>query len=282
MRLGFIGTGKIASSVIIGICNSNIKYKQIFISPRNKKIALGLKKKFKKVTISKTNQEIIDNSDWIFLSVTPSVGKKIIKDLKFRTNQKVISFISTITLSQLKKMIKNLKFKKNKKLIIFISTITLSQLKKMIKKKIDIVRAIPLPPISLREGPVPICPPNKKVKAFFDKLGSTVEIKNEKLSINFWSTSGMMASYYNMLNTMSVWLNKRGVKKLDAQKYVTSLFLALSKDAVINSNKDLKLLVKDSQTSKGLNEQGLKEMTKKDVYKSLTSTLNSIYKRLDK
>jgi pyrroline-5-carboxylate reductase len=92
----------------------------------------------------------------------------------------------------------------------------------------------------------------------------------------------MMASYYNMLDTMSVWLNKRGVKKLDAQKYVTSLFLALSKDAVINSNKDLKLLVKDSQTPKGLNEQGLKEMIKKDVYKSLINSLNSIYKRLDK
>jgi pyrroline-5-carboxylate reductase len=255
MRLGFIGTGKIASSAIIGICNSKIKYKQIIISPRNKQIALSLKKKFKKIIISKTNQEIVDKSDWVFLSVTPTVGEKIIKDLKFRSNQKVISFISTITLSQLKKMI---------------------------KKKIDIVRAIPLPPISLKEGPVPICPPNKKVKAFFDKLGSTVEIKNEKLSINFWSTSGMMASYYNMLDTMSVWLNKRGVKKLDAQKYVTSLFLALSKDAVINSNKDLKLLVKDSQTPKGLNEQGLKEMIKKDVYKSLINSLNSIYKRLDK
>ena len=28
MILGFIGTGKIASSVIIGICNSNIKFKK--------------------------------------------------------------------------------------------------------------------------------------------------------------------------------------------------------------------------------------------------------------
>jgi len=81
---------------------------------------------------------------------------------------------------------------------------------------------------------------------------------------------------------MSVWLSKKGIKKKDAQKYVTSLFLALSKDAVINSNKDLKLLVKESQTPKGLNEQGLKEMTKKNVYKSVTSTLNSIYKRLNK
>ena len=255
MRLGFIGTGKIASSVITGICNSSIIYKNIIVSPRNKKIANNLKKKFKKIKIAKNNQEIINNSDWVFLSVTPTVGEKIIKDLKFRSNQKVISFISTITLSQLKKMI---------------------------KKKIDIVRAIPLPPISLKEGPVPICPPNKKVKAFFNKLGSTVEIKNEKLSINFWSTSGLMASYYNMLDTISVWLNKKGVKKLDAQKYVTSLFLALSKDAVINSNKDLKLLIKESQTPKGLNEQGLKEMIKKDVYKSVVSTLNNIHKRLDK
>jgi pyrroline-5-carboxylate reductase len=255
MRLGFIGTGKIASSVITGICNSSIIYENIIISPRNKKIANNLKKRFKKIKIAKNNQEIINNSDWVFLSVTPTVGEKIIKDLKFRSNQKVISFISTITLSQLKKMI---------------------------KKKIDIVRAIPLPPISLKEGPVPICPPNKKVKAFFDKLGSTVEIKNEKLSINFWSTSGLMASYYNMLDTISVWLNKRGVKKLDAQKYVTSLFLALSKDAVINSTKDLKLLIKESQTPKGLNEQGLKEMIKKDVYKSVVSTLNRIHKRLDK
>ena len=255
MRLGFIGIGKIASSVIIGIVNSKIKFNKIIISQRNKKNALDLEKRFKNIFISKTNQEVVDNSDWVFLSVTPEVGEKIIKDLKFRSNQKVISFISTITLSQLKRMI---------------------------KKEIDIVRAIPLPPISIKEGPVPICPPNRKIKAFFDKLGSTVEIKNEKLSINFWSTSGMMASYYNMLDTMSVWLNKRGVKKLDSQKYVTSLFLALSKDAVINSNKDLKLLIKDSQTPRGLNEQGLKEMIKKDVYKSITSTLNSIYKRLDK
>ena len=57
MNLGFIGTGKIASSVITGICNSKISYKKIIISSRNKKIAEGLKKKFKKIVISKDNQQ---------------------------------------------------------------------------------------------------------------------------------------------------------------------------------------------------------------------------------
>ena len=106
MNLGFIGTGKIASSVITGICTSKINFKKIIISPRNKKIAKNLKQKFKKVIIAKDNQEIVDKCDWVFLSVTPTIGNKIIKDLKFRSTQTVISFISTITLSQLKKMIK--------------------------------------------------------------------------------------------------------------------------------------------------------------------------------
>jgi len=255
MKLGFIGTGKIASSVILGVCKSKIKFRQIIVSPRNKRIANNLKKKFKKVSIAKSNQDVINKSNWIFLSVTPKVGDKIIKDLKFKSNQTIISFISTINLSELKKMIK-------------------------VKSKI--IRAIPLPPISIKKGPVPICPPNRQVKSFFDKIGSTIEIKNEKLSINFWSTSGMMASYYEMLRVMSNWLVRKGIKKPDAQKYITSLFLALSEDAVVNSNKDLKYLVKESQTPKGLNQQGLNTMSKKGVYKSVVNTLNSIHKRLNK
>jgi pyrroline-5-carboxylate reductase len=253
MKIGFIGTGKIASSVITGICNSTIFYNKILISPRNKIIAKNLKKKFKNIIIAKDNQEIVDNCNWVFLSITPSVGQKIIKELKFKYNQTIISFISTITLTQLKKAI---------------------------KVKAKIIRAIPLPPISLKKGPVPICPPNKKVKEFFNKIGTTVEIKNEKLSINFWSISGMMASFYELLRVMTDWLVKRGVKRNDAQKYITSLFLALSEDAVFNSKKDLKYLVKESQTPNGLNEQGVKELTKAGFYKSLEKTLNSIHKRL--
>ena len=255
MKLGFIGTGKIAFAVITGICNSTISFNKILVSPRNKLIAKKLKKKFKKVTVAKNNQEIVSTCDWVFLSITPTIGKIIIKKLNFKSKQIIISFISTITLLQLKKAI---------------------------KVKAKIVRAIPLPPISLKKGPIPICPPNKRVKNFFDKIGTTIEIKDEKSSINFWSTSGMMAPFYELLRVTIDWLVKRGVKRSNAQKYVTSLFLALSEDAVTNSKKDLKYLVKESQTPKGLNEQGVKELTKAGFYKSLEKTLNSIHERLSK
>ena len=255
MKLGFIGTGKITSSVVAGICGSKISFKKIILSPRNRNIAKKLKRKFRKVYIAKNNKEIVNSCNWIFLAVTPTVGNKIIKNLKFKSGQTIVSFISTMTLPQLKKAI---------------------------KVKAKIFRAIPLPPISLRKGPVPVFPPNKKVKNFFDKLGTTVEISNEKLSKNFWSTSGMMAPFYELLSTMSNWLVKRGVKRDKAQKYITSLFVALSEDAVVNSNKDLKHLVKESQTPRGLNEQGVKELRKAGFYRATEKTLNSILKRLNK
>ena len=164
MKIGFIGTGQIAKSTILGILKSNLKVEKIYISQRNKKISRLLRKKSKKIRIIINNQEIINKSNWVFLSITPTVGNKILKDLKFKKNQTIISFISTINMSQLKKYI---------------------------KVKANIVRAIPLPPISLKAGPVPIFPPNKNVKRFFNQLGTTVEIGNEKLSKNFWATSRM-------------------------------------------------------------------------------------------
>ena len=255
MKLGFIGTGKITSAVVTGICTSKISFQKILISPRNKSIAQKLKKRFRKVSIAKTNQEIVDKCNWVSLAVTPKVGEKIIPKLKFKLNQKIISFISTIDLVHLKKFI---------------------------RKKVKIIRAIPLPPISIRKGPVPICPPDKQVKSFFNKIGTTVEIRSEKLSNNFWSMSGMMAPFYEMLKIQSDWLVKKGVKRYQAQKYITSLFVALSEDSAINTKKNLKHLVSESQTPGGLNEQGVKELKKSGYYKSLEKSLNSILKRLNK
>ena len=181
------------------------------------------------------------------------MGNKILPSLKFRSKQKVISFIATINLAQLKKVI---------------------------GKKVKIVRAIPLPPISLKKGPVPICPPDRKVKSFFDKIGTTVVVKNEKLSKNFWATSAMMAPFYEILKVLSDWLVKRGIKRHEAQKYITTLFVALSADSANNSIKHLKHLVADSQTPGGLNEQAVKGLRRAKFYRSLENSLNTILKRL--
>ena len=255
MNLGFIGTGNIVSDTITGICKSKISCKKIIISPRNKQKALKLKKKFKKVIVAKNNQEVVDKSDWLFLGLLPEVGEKILPKLKFKNKQVVVSFISTINYSQLKKFV---------------------------KKKLKIVRAIPMPPIRLGKGPVAIFPPDKKVKSFFDKIGTTIEIKNEKLSNNFWAISGTMASFYELLKILSDWLVKKRIKRIQSQKYITSLYSALAALAAANSNKPLDNFVAESQTPGGLNWQGVNELRKSGYYKSMEKSVNNILKRLNK
>ena len=59
MILGFLGTGHISSSVIEGIFKSKLKIKKIYISPRNATLAKKLSKRFKKITVSRSNQQLI-------------------------------------------------------------------------------------------------------------------------------------------------------------------------------------------------------------------------------
>ncbi len=255
MILGFIGTGNIVSDVVTGICKSKISFKKIIISPRNKQKAQTLKKKFKKVVIAKDNQDVINKSDWVFLGVLPEVGEKILPKLNFKNKQIIVSFISTINYAQLKKIV---------------------------KKKLTIVRAIPMPPIRLGKGPVAIFPSNKKVKDFFNKIGNTIEIRNEKLSNNFWAISGTMASFYELVKVLSDWLTKKKLNRIQAQQYITSLYSALAELASVNSKKPLKNFVAQSQTPGGLNWQGVNELRKSGYYKSLEKSVNNILKRLNK
>ena len=252
MNLGFIGTGNIVSDLIFGISKSKIKYKKIILSPRNKKKAIYLKKYFKKVTIAKDNQDVINKADWVFLGVLPKVGEAILSKLQFKNNQIVVSFLSTTNYQKLKRLIKT---------------------------KSIIIRAIPMPPIRLAKGPVAIFPPNKKVKKFFDKIGTTIEIRNEKLLKNFWAISGTMASFYELLNVLSKWLIRKKTNEADAQKYVTLLYSALAELALLKSSGPLKNLV-DEQTPGGLNWQGVNELRKLGYYRLLEKSLKKIYKRL--
>ena len=254
MILGFIGTGKITSSIICGLLNSKLKTKRIYISSRNKNIAKKLERKSRSIKILKNNQEIVNRSSILFLAVTPIVANKILPKLKFKKKKKKINLISTINLKKLKR----------------------------ITKSNYIIRAIPLPPVEINKGPIVICPPNNQAKRIFNHIGTVIEIKNENLSFKFWSTASLMAAYYEILNVSSNWLIKKGIKKNMANNYISELFLSLSIDAANKKKKGFKKLVEDSQTPKGLNMEVLKGLKKKKFYLKWINSLDQVNKRVSK
>ena len=254
MNLGFIGTGKISSSIIFGIFKSKLKVGKVYISSRNRSLAKKLITKYSKIKVLDDNQEIINKSSIVFLGITPKVGNQILPKLNFAINKKIISLISTINLDKLKKITKN----KN------------------------IVRVTPLPPIEIKKGPIIICPPSKFAKNIFKHLGEVLEIRNEKLSYKFWSTASLMATYYELLNTSSKWLIKKGINKKIADTYVAELFLALSQDALNKCSQGYKKLVADSQTPKGLNMQVLNELKKGKFFTKFSKALENVNQRVSK
>jgi pyrroline-5-carboxylate reductase len=254
MNIGFIGTGKITTSVIQGLFRSKIKLKQILISERNKKNSSALSKQFKKVKVVKNNQDIINNSSWVFIAVVPTVAKKILQELTFKKNQTVVSFVSTLNMNYLKKTI---------------------------RPATSIVKAAPLPTIASTLGPIILFPNNAKVTKFFNHLGMAIVAKNEQENNHLWAMTATMATFFEYCNTLESWLVKRKVNPNKAKDLIASLMFGLSHSMLLSKTKT-KQLVSDYQTKKGINEEFLKGLKQSGTFNAMNSNLNKILQRIKK
>ena len=254
MNIGFIGTGKITTSVIQGLFRSKIKLKQILISERNKKSSSALSKQFKKIKVVKNNQEIIDSSSWVFIAVVPTVAKKILKELTFKKKQTVVSFVSTLNMNYLKKIL---------------------------HPAANIIKAAPLPTIESKLGPIILFPKNTKVTNFFNNLGMAIVAKNEQENNYLWTMTATMSTFFEYCNTLESWLVKRKVNSSKAKDLVASLMFGLSHSMLLSKTKT-KQGVGDYQTKKGINEEFLKGLKKSKTFHNMNSNLTKIFERIKK
>jgi pyrroline-5-carboxylate reductase len=253
MRLGFIGVGKIATSVIEGIFNSKINIKEIILSPKNRQNTNSLRNKFKKIKIAKSNQDVLDKSNWVVLSITPKVGKQILKRLKFKKNHIVLNFMSTIHNQELKKIIFPAK---------------------------QIFKIAPLPMIKHNLGPIIVYPKNKVIESFFNKLGKVIATSNEKENKKLWVMTSFMATYFEIFNTAHKWFLRKGINKNKSMEYLIHLFKALNNETIKNSNYSMDKMIKEFQTKGGINEELLNKAKKSGVFKNLNKGFDKIYSRV--
>lgn len=97
MRLGFIGTGTIASATVRGLIGAG---HQITVSERGAAHAARLAAEFESVSIA-DNQGVIDQSDTIFIGLMAEAAPDILSRLTFRADQQVISFMAGLPLDAL-------------------------------------------------------------------------------------------------------------------------------------------------------------------------------------
>lgn len=252
-KIGIIGTGVISSSIVTGFCGKGIN-PEFFLSPRNAGRAAGLAAQHKNVYVCASNQEVINKSDWIIISVLPQHSPDILSGLAFSEDKRIINLMPYPALSEIGGMIGSYK---------------------------SIARVIPLPFIAEGFGPIAIYPPQPETEALFAPLGDIVTASSDREISIIAAITALMAPFYTHVDELVKWSGESGLDMNSAVRYSLSFFEALCHRAKMSANpaESVNFLAGEF-TPGGLNEQAKNEIGSYGGYAAWTSALDSVMKRL--
>ena len=198
--LGFLGSGVITRHVVTGICrHSNSPEIAIVLSPRNSQVSAELAATWPGcVTVASTNQQVVDSASIVCVAVLPAQCEEVLRDLKFRADHAVLSFVSTSKIAEIQRAV---------------------------APAATVVRAIPMPPISKGSGPFPMYPRNEHIAKIFADVGTVITLEDETEFSALMSASAIMAPFYHLEDTVASWIVSKGVGKVT---YTCSACLHLS------------------------------------------------------
>ena len=232
MKLGFIGTGAICEALIVGLMDYGKFGGEIHISLRSESRSAHLASRYDNVTVHESNQPIVDQSDWVFISVLPSQAEEVVNGLSFDDRQTLVSLVAGFSVETVKEW---------------------SGLK-------QVHRIIPLPPIEHGVGPLPIYPPNGELTKFFNQFGTAIEIEDESQFSTLSAASAAMATHHRFSATVAKWIVSQGVPNEVASVYASQMINGLTNLECSVDYPSLQELADECLTAGGLNEQVLNEL----------------------
>jgi pyrroline-5-carboxylate reductase len=251
--LGFVGVGTIAEALITGMCAGGEQRATFLLSPRNAAIAKRLTERYPFVKMAADNPAVVEGSDIVFLAVRPQVAADVLGALKFRPDQSIVSLIATFDVARLRALVAPA------------STIT---------------RAVPLPAVAHRLGPLLLHPPVPEIARLLAGLGRLIQLQNESDLDAFWATTGLMGSYFGWLDEIAGWLARQEVEDTQVRPFVAAMFEALAVTAAEHSKEGFDRLVVEHSTPGGLNEQAYRELRAAGWTSLVSETLDLIHARI--
>ena len=210
-KIGFIGCGNMGRAMVGGLINSGFSSpSNIIVSTRTEESAKLIQEKYN-VNVTTNNEDVVKNSDVIFLAVKPNMYAKVIGDLRKELLQE--------------------------KLIITIAAgITISDMEALISDKARIIRTMPNTPALVGEGMSAICPNNnvldeelKLVIDMYNSFGECVELE-EKDFHGFIALCGSSPAYvFIFIEAMADAAVKLGIPRKKAYRMAAQSVLGSAK-----------------------------------------------------
>ncbi|WP_406604190.1 pyrroline-5-carboxylate reductase [Bartonella gliris] len=231
MKIGFLGTGKISTSMVDGLMTSAVDVSSIIISPRNAQSAERLSQKYDKVIIAENNQALLDVSDCVFLCLPNQIAEEVLRSLRFRSEQLVVSVLAMARAAQVEEWINH-----------------------------KVYRAVPLPFVAECKNLTPIYPDHPFLRNLFDALGGTFVLDAEEQFNLFMTAGSLMGVYFNFIETAHQWFVAQGLKKEQSADFLAMMFGNLTDEmrkiiaTDCSTSLDFALLEKEFSTKGGTNE----------------------------
>lgn len=252
MKLGFIGTGIITTSVVTGFCERDLPDLHIVVSPRNRERAEALHQKYPNlVSVAETNQEVVDRSDWIFAALLPQHAEAVLSELNIPQDRKFINLVMTLSTKRAEELI---------------------------GKREILADVVPLTFAANGFGPVVVYPALPEVGELLRYIGTPVLVETPQQIAVLRATTGLMSAYYMLLTKLTDWCQENGLNEAEARTYLTSFTEAMSKKAA-DWNGPLEELARE-MTPGGINWQALTYLEEADAYRPWTEILDPILKRV--
>jgi pyrroline-5-carboxylate reductase len=253
MRLGFIGTGTIASAIVRGLGAGFAEQSTVTLSPRNADVAAGLARQFAHVSVAADNQAVLDASDVVILAIRPQIARSVLQELSFREDHHVISLIATAKLETLIELV---------------------------APASTVAKAVPLPAVAFGQGPTAIFPPDPVAADLFDRIGTASEVDRPEIFDALTAATATMASYFGFAGSIASWLANQGVPASEARRYVGAIFGGLAATANDAAGTSFPVLATEHATPGGINEQLLKHLVDRHVFADMHEGLDEILARI--
>ena len=249
-KIGIIGVGHFAGYLVEGFCAANPEA-EITLSPRGREKSLDLAKTFN-CQIATDNQDVIDCSDIIILSIKPNQLCDALKDLRFNEGKLVISVVAGAHLKTINSLV----------------------------NPANAVCALPVSSAAINKSPTLLYPDQKTAREVLSLLGQVIACSSQQEFDIAGTYSAFYGWNFTLIEEMSRWGEKNGLPCETARSIVEQMTAGAAGMATKDSQKTLEDIVSNIATKGGITELGLNTIENQDGFKAWHDAMDAVRDRL--
>jgi len=253
MKLGFLGAGAITSAIVTGLNSPGTDDRSIVLSPRNASVASDLARRFPRVSVASSNQQVLDECESVVVAVRPQIAQSVLSELRFLPGHNVISVVSGFSVERLSGLV---------------------------APATKVTRAVPLPSAARRGSPTAIYPCDPGTVELFAQLGAAFAIDSEIEFDALCTATATMAAHFAFAANAASWLTRHGIPEAKARDYIARLYAGLAQTSLDEPERSFQSLAAGHATRGGTNEQVLTHLTAHGVWERFSEALDGVMRRV--